>query len=340
MSTGLRRFVWRGDGAASVSLQLAAFHEHPLPMRERSPGRFEVEVALPDDASVGYGFLVDAVGGEPATGWALHRVVPGADAEALLPHPWGAAGVLAVSTGATARVHPAWRRDAAPGPAVRARPLRTASDRPVLLLGDGPVRTLAVVFDGDFWGDPGAGFLDAVARWGRADVHLALVSTADRAVLDRRATMLAILEEVLHAVDAAGARVITAGQSYGGLAAAGLLADAPDVVDAAVLQSGSFWFEEGLDRADQRLEATGTLIRRMRDGGLVGAGRRVLVQVGGAEGPMVDGSRDFAAAATGAGFDVELEIWVGGHDHAWYRHGLLTGLDALLGRPPAADQER
>lgn len=340
MSSGLRRFVWQGEGVASVSLQLAAFHEHPLPMRERSPGRFEVEAALPDDASVGYGFLVDPLGAEPATGWSLHRVVPGADAEALIPRPWGAAGTLAVSTGATARVHPAWRTDAAPGSAVRTRSLRTASDRPVLLLGDGPVRTLAVVFDGDLWSDPATGFLDAVARWGRADLHLALVSTRDRAVLDRRAEMLAILREVLAAVEATGARVIAAGQSYGGLAAAGLLADAPDLVDAAVLQSGSFWFEEGLDRADQRLEATGTLVRRLRSGEVAGDGRRVVVQVGRAEGPMVDRSRDFAAAAEAAGFDVVSEVWAGGHDHAWYRHGLLTGLDALLDGRAAAQQER
>lgn len=340
MSTGARRFAWRGEGAASVSLLLAAFHEHPLPMQERSPSRFEIEVDLPEDASVGYGFLVDAIGAEPPSGWALHRAVPGADAEALIPHPWGAGGVLAVSTGPTARTHPAWRTDAAPGPAVTARPLRTASDRPVLLVGDGPVRTLVLVFDGDFWGDPDSGFLDAVGRWGRTDVHLALVSTADRAVLDRRGAMLAILHEVLAAVDAAGARVIAAGQSYGGLAAAGLLADAPGLVDAAVLQSGSFWFDEALDRADQRVEATGTLVRRLRSGEIAGDGRRVVVQVGGAEGPMVERSRDFAAAAVAAGFDVVAEVWSGGHDHAWYRHGLLTGLDALLAGPPTAEQER
>ena len=330
MSRSLRRFAWQGEGASSVALLLGAFQQQPQPMPEIAPGRFELSVELPDDASIGYGFLVDAAGAEPSAGWPLHRAEPGADAAALIPHPWGAAGVLAVSEGATARVHPAWRADAPPAEPATARELRTASDRALLLLGDGAAETLVVVFDGAIWSDERFGFREAFARWQRPGAHVALVGTADRGVLDQRAAMRTILEEVLDAVGGAAARVIVAGQSYGGLAAGGLLLDAPDLVDAAVLQSGSFWFDETADAHARDFDVSGTLVQQLRAGAFSGGGRRAVVQVGGVEGDMIERSRDFASAATAAGFAAQLQVWPGGHDYAWYRHGLLTGLDQLL----------
>lgn len=330
MSRSLRSFAWQGE-AAAVALLLDAFQERPQPMLEVAPGRFELAVELPDDASIGYGFLVDAAGAEPSAGWPLHRVEPGADAAAVIPHPWGAAGVLAVSEGATARIHPAWRADAPPAEPATARALRTASDRALLRLGDGAAETLVVVFDGAIWSDERFGFRRAFARWKRPGVHVALVGTADRAVLDRRAAMRTILEEVLDAAGSAAARVIVAGQSYGGLAAGGLLLDAPDLVDAAVLQSGSFWFDEAADAGARDFDVSGTLVQQLRTGTFSGGGRRAVVQVGDDEGDMIERSRDFADAATAAGFVAQLQVWPGGHDYAWYRHGLLTGLDLLLG---------
>jgi len=329
MSRSLRSFAWQGE-AAAVALLLDAFQERPQPMLEVAPGRFELAVELPDDASIGYGFLVDAAGAEPSAGWPLHRVEPGADAAAVIPHPWGAAGVLAVSEGPTARIHPAWRADAPPAEPATARELRTASDRALLLLGDGAAETLVMVFDGAIWSDERFGFRQAVARWRRPGVHVALVGTADRAVLDQRAAMRTILEEVLDAAGSAAARVIVAGQSYGGLAAGGLLLDAPDLVDAAVLQSGSFWFDEAADARARDFDVSGTMVQQLRAGAFSGGGRRAVVQVGGDEGHMIERSRDFASAATAAGFAAQLQVWPGGHDYAWYRHGLLTGLDHLL----------
>lgn len=329
MTLGTRRFSWCGEGAAAVSLLLAAYQERPQPMLEIAPGRFELAVELPERASIGYGFLVDRIGAQPATDWPLHRVLPGADAPALIPQPWGAGGVLAVSTGPAARIHPAWRADAPPAVPVAERELRTASDRSVLLLGEATARTLVVVFDGEIWRDARFGFREAVARWRRPDVRFALVATADRGVLDGRAAMRRILREVLDAVAARDARVVVAGQSYGGLAAGGLLLDAPALVDAAVLQSGSFWYDEAGDPRDRGLHASGTLVQQLRAGVFAGGGRRAIVQVGADEGDMVDRSRDYAEAAVAAGFAAEIEVWPGGHDYAWYRHGLLAALDAL-----------
>lgn len=44
---------------------------------------------------------------------------------------------------------------------------------------------------------------------------------------------------------------------------------------------------------------------------------------------MVDQSHWFADAAREAGLEVHFETYSGGHDYAWYRHGLLFAIDRL-----------
>lgn len=56
---------------------------------------------------------------------------------------------------------------------------------------------------------------------------------------------------------------------------------------------------------------------------------RLIIQIGSEEyflGPL---SRTFHDAATQAGIHSTLDWWRGGHDYAWWRHGLFTALDLL-----------
>jgi enterochelin esterase family protein len=191
------------------------------------------------------------------------------------------------------------------------------------------------MFDGDLWADNDFGFRDAMAQRNKnatgPSPTVVLVSTPDRAILDKRAVLTQLLtEEILPALAQAGVEwsgIIVAGQSYGGLAAAGLLIDLPDLVDDAIVQSGSFWFDGTEPRDYGR---PGTITQQLTD--LAGTGtftNRVVVQVGTMEGGMVDQSRWFTDAARDAGMDVHFDTYSGGHDYAWYRHGLLYAIDHL-----------
>jgi enterochelin esterase-like enzyme len=62
---------------------------------------------------------------------------------------------------------------------------------------------------------------------------------------------------------------------------------------------------------------------------------RLIVQVGSEEGDMVAGSLRLARLLAGSAADgaagrlLDLEIVRGGHDYAWWRHGLSRGLDLV-----------
>ena len=191
------------------------------------------------------------------------------------------------------------------------------------------------MFDGDLWADNQFGYREATATRNKSAIGpsptVVLVSTPDRAILDKRTVMTQLLtDEILPALERADvgwSGIIVAGQSYGGLAAAGLLVDLPDLIDAAIIQSGSFWFDGTEPRDYGR---PGTITRALAElAGTRAVSNRVVVQVGTMEGAMVDQSRWFADAARGAGMDVHFDTYSGGHDYAWYRHGLLYAIDQL-----------
>jgi enterochelin esterase family protein len=141
-----------------------------------------------------------------------------------------------------------------------------------------------------------------------------------------------LANDVLPAVARAGVPVrrettIVAGQSYGGLAAAAVVATRPELAATAIVQSGSFHFradQPPRPPAGQRGELLDALAGRPVPG-------RHLVQVGTEEGDMLAGARAFHAAAQAGGAHAELDVYAGGHDYAWWRTGLFDALDRLSG---------
>ncbi|MFT3862251.1 enterochelin esterase domain-containing protein [Micropruina sp.] len=121
-------------------------------------------------------------------------------------------------------------------------------------------------------------------------------------------------------------RVIVAGQSFGGLAAAGVAVWRPDLVGAAIVQSGSFWYRKGVPWGfAEPGELTESLARSP------GALTRLALQVGSEEADLRQQARWFTEAARAAGHRVDYREYRGGHDYAWWFPALAEGLDVLLG---------
>lgn len=56
---------------------------------------------------------------------------------------------------------------------------------------------------------------------------------------------------------------------------------------------------------------------------------RLLVQVGAEEGAMLEGSAQLVELLRPTEVVLAHEVWQGGHDYAWWRHGLSAALDRL-----------
>lgn len=186
------------------------------------------------------------------------------------------------------------------------------------------------MLDGAVWADEALGFARALDRYeastGRA-VQVAMVDTSDRENLPDREMMAELLRsEVLPAVQPED-DVIVCGQSYGGLAAAALLVDCPDVVAGAILQSGSYWYEPDVDADSRDFDAPGLLAREIPTRRVSG---RCVVQAGSRENDMLRQSREFAETLAQSGAAVSVDVFEGGHDYAWYRHGFFFALDELV----------
>lgn len=263
----------------------------------------------------------------------------------VMPRPMGVPS--SVLTLPDARVHPAWEAAAPSGTATPAGLTRTS-----LADGDlarartlwfyrppaGRSRTLLVLLDGDTWAA-----LDVAAaldRMGERASSAVLVSSVDQETRSRQLPVPDVAGALLaeHVLPAAREHlgevfapqdVVISGQSYGGLAAAGVVATRPDVARTAIVQSGSFHFVEGAQAARPGDEP-GTLVHRVRglgDDALTGS--RFVVQAGSEEGTMSALGQAFTAAARDRGGDATFTEYRGGHDYAWWRHGLLHALDEL-----------
>ena len=197
--------------------------------------------------------------------------------------------------------------------------------------GDGSM-PLLVLFDGEQWrstgvadrlGTPVLAALDVVlidamsfeARW--RDLTSPRWADQVRAILARVASILGRSTED-------PARVILAGQSLGGLAAARLALGPDRVADRAVCQSGSYWWRDGAKDPGR----PGRIIEELA--GAEAGGSHLVVQVGIDEEEMVERSREFTAAARDAGAQVCHQEWRGGHDYAWWRDGLVVAVTALV----------
>lgn len=298
---------------------------------------------LPEDGAWSYRFVVrDAIPddvGASREGWiGIHRDGrPDPRGGERLRHPHGQAS--SVYRAPASPRHPAWDAENDGEVSWETLPVEEGLDCH-LHRGGSRDADLLVLFDAEQWSTlPVAEALRRRAELGGSPVDVVLVESGG---FERRSQTLPdperagdLLRRTLAAV--AGAcggprdpeRVVVAGQSYGGLAAAGLVVHHPELTRVAIVQSGSFWHEPG--RTPSRVERRpGRLTRHVADlppSALTG--RRLVAQVGTDEGDMALQTRLFAQAATDAGAEVSVRQYRGGHDYAWWSHALLDGLDVL-----------
>lgn len=138
-------------------------------------------------------------------------------------------------------------------------------------------------------------------------------------------------------------RVLLAGQSYGGLAAAYCALERPEVFSGAICQSGSFWW-----KADPRNECGpgfvpgdapeyGWLPARAVESEwaetrfYLDAGRLENRHFDDAAPSLLGSVRHMRDVLRARGFDVTYREFAGGHDVVWWRSTLADGLVALVG---------
>lgn len=251
-------------------------------------------------------------------------------------------GGASLWTGPRARTHPEWSAPRPEGPAGWARHLDVGDAERRLILATGserdpqhPAPRLLVLLDGEVWRAH-----DALRHLGgrAGELDVLLIDSLGR---ERRARDLPdpersadLFGNALHAARSAvgaawpAADVIVAGQSFGGLAAAEIVLRRPDLAARGIAQSGSYWFGSdeapGTGRGDLLRWLEGVVERSPAQ--LTG---RLLVQVGAEEGSMLEGSAELVEILRPTEVVLAHEIWQGGHDYAWWRHGLSMALDRL-----------
>ncbi|WP_314929847.1 enterochelin esterase domain-containing protein [Corynebacterium argentoratense] len=280
-------------------------HELGVP-DEHNPHR--IRTPLGGDASVWYG--PDA----PWNGWAATEVeqavvAPGAEAHC----PW-----VAVERGGL-------RFDVLPG------------DERVVVLYDGQFlrshrldRAMAA---------EGLGHTVVLVDCGTFDQRRDILTVPDRAAQVTREALAAAREvnrsgqvhEYACEQTCEQAHVI-AGQSYGALAVATLCAHYPGLTRAGLAQSGSYWFDPAEDPSARGStqghpgSREGLLLRQLRQG-LGDVDTPMIIQVGSEEGGMRSLSQAYfeVLQSRRAPHVIYREVR-GGHDYAWWRHGIIDAL--------------
>ena len=125
---------------------------------------------------------------------------------------------------------------------------------------------------------------------------------------------------------------LIAGQSYGGLAVATLCAHYPGLARAGLAQSGSYWFDPLEDPSARGStqghpgSREGLLLRQLRQG-LGDVDTPMIIQVGTEEGGMRSLSQAYFEVLQSRGArHVSYREVRGGHDYAWWRHGIIDAL--------------
>ncbi|WP_082309251.1 enterochelin esterase domain-containing protein [Leucobacter musarum] len=325
-----------------------------------------IDYLLPEDLIASYRFvslpaaeLPDDAGATRAGWLRVHDAgVPDPRNPRRLPNPLGRWSSVLVAPGAVE--HPAWGSGAVrtagsePFSSLEETSLPLGgefADRVATLLtrpsSEASRANLLVLFDGENW--ERVGIREALAHPAGAVAPRAVVlvpsGTLEQrsAVLphpDRVADLLSAVLAALRTHAAADApripavpapdRIVVAGQSYGGLAAAAIVALRPDLATTAVVQSGSFHFRAS-EAPRPPAGETGDLVDRVRELADTNAlsGRRFLVQSGTEETGMTESAAHFAEAAREAGAQIDWRVYAGGHDYAWWRTGLFDALHAL-----------
>ena len=129
----------------------------------------------------------------------------------------------------------------------------------------------------------------------------------------------------------AGRRII-AGQSLGGLSALVAVLNQPGAYAHAIAHSPSLWWEPGVKRSPADLGARPVDWVTERFGGAPISGTTVHLGVGLREGRMLPGAHLLEQTMRHRGWDVELNVYDGGHDLAWWRGALLDDLTRILSR--------
>ncbi|MDO4260188.1 MAG: DUF3327 domain-containing protein [Actinomycetaceae bacterium] len=186
---------------------------------------------------------------------------------------------------------------------------------------------ILVLFDGQFWQHlaPGAGLRalghkhTIVLIPTEMDQRAAEMTTAPAAIALLRTALEAASQCLGRSIPAAYA---VAGQSFSALAVAHILADAPHLLEAGIVQSASLWYpHKGGD-------TPGDLLRLLEDG-QGHAEARTIIQVGAHEPFMLPYSRRYYEILRSRGADVTYHEARGGHDYAWWRLGLAKALADL-----------
>lgn len=255
-----------------------------------------------------------------------------------LPNPLGTQSSLLV--GPHGWEHPAWGQgDFRRGSTLRTREVPTFAGETRRLHiyvphGAEAPKRLLVLFDGDVWHE--LGVHDALDRWEGEAPAAVLVSSVSP---ERRAADLPHPERIAHVLRTevlpaafaelgkryAPSDIIVSGQSYGGLASAAIVAEYPDIAAHGIAQSPSFHFvaaEEPRRPEGQRGDVSSRLSETTALGALV-------LTAGSNEDGLLDQARIARAALDGTGLTLSYREFTGGHDYAWWRHGLFWGLDEL-----------
>lgn len=310
----------------------------------RVPGTAWVErtYLLPDDGTFSYRFVsrphVATDIGTTRDGWLHMHEWGGPDPHNAhrLPDPLGCES--SVYEGSTAPRDDEWVTPSPTGGRSWAARHELDLGRPqrsTLWLGrSARPRRLVVLFDGAVW--RGLDVADRLAARS-GDHDLLLVESGSR---QQRADLLPhadaaaglVADALARARQASGRtwspdQVVLAGQSYGGLAAATVVARRPDLAATAVVQSGSFWFSPDTATPGQ---GRGELMRWLTSRPALSG--RFVVQVGSEEDDMVVRARETSELLRRTGATVSHREFRGGHDYAWWRHGLSLALDELDAR--------
>lgn len=236
-----------------------------------------------------------------------------------MPTPMG--GQASIWLGPTARWRE-WPETEVPGWVEKSH----GDQRVRVLRGD---ERVLVVFDAEHWEGQ---CLGAGLRSRGIGHTVVLVDSGPGAVREARLTnpdavgahlqaALSLTEELLgRSIPQAD---VVAGQSFGGLAVAWLLATHPTLLRAGVVQSGSFW--HGESERDQE----GELLRLLRRGDGE-ASRPVVIQVGSEEDSLLLLNRQYRDLLCHRGaLHLGYREIRGGHDYAWWRCGLVSAVAEL-----------
>ncbi|MDN6555366.1 MAG: DUF3327 domain-containing protein, partial [Acidipropionibacterium acidipropionici] len=333
-------FVARAPAGLEVLLHLngitdrtrTCFEWALMPVLARNGGQ-EIHAAaylLPEGLAASYRLVtmpeIPRDAGRTRQGWRAVHEAGRADplAARTMATPLGGDASLLTLPGAS--IHPAWE----PGsPVLRPEAVRTDLEG-AQIWDHGRHDRLVILFDTEQW--EGVGLPGALRRLaGTPPLILAVASGS----LEHRARFLpdprrveSVVRPALRTVSRRWGtvpreRIMATGQSYGGLAAVGLVTCGAAPAGRALAQSASLHHVPG-HRHPGEVTGPGSLVSSLGRGPSPGT---IDLVCGTEEAGLLGVARDSAPLLERAGHRVTVRSVVGGHDYAWWCHELLFSLD-------------